>query len=261
VLQLARASGLLVGCAPDTFLGGGLQTCRKLIDDGWIGEPIAASASLQYRGPETFHPDPRFYYQPGGGPMFDMGPYYLTALVALLGPVRRVAGLTKTTFAERTITSQPLFGQRIPVDTPTHVAGLLEFAGGVAATVVTSFDVWATAQPPLEIHGTLASLRAPDPNTFGGPVLIRRGGTPDWLPVPLTHGYAENSRGLGLADLAYALRSGRPHRADGELAYHVLDVMHAFEESSRAGAYVAIARECRRPAPLPLDLPPGRLDP
>ena len=258
MLDLARQKGLRIGAAPDTFLGAGLQTCRKLIDDGWIGEPVAATAFMMGRGHERWHPDPAFFYKPGGGPMFDMGPYYLTALVALLGPVRRVTGATRRTFAERTITSQPKYGEKIPVEIATHIAGLMDFAAGAIGTVITSFDVWGSQLPRIEIYGTEGTLGAPDPNGFGGPVSIKRAG--DWEEMPLSHGYIENSRSIGVADLACALRSGREHRANGELAYHILDLMHTIHEASDQGRHLELASTCSRPAPLPLGLMPGRLD-
>lgn len=260
VLETARARGLLVGCAPDTFLGGGLQTCRKLIDDGWIGQPIAAAAAFLGHGPESWHADPDFFYQPGAGPMLDMGPYYLTALAALIGPVRRVTGSARVTFPERLITSEPRYGAIITVNTPTHIAGVLDFAGGAVGTIITSFDVWSHELPRLEIYGTQGSLSVPDPNMFGGPVRVRRADAESWSEAPLAYGYVENSRGLGLADLAYALRSGRPHRANGELAYHVLDVMQSVFDASQEGKHVAVTSTCSRPAPLPLGLVAGRLD-
>jgi len=252
MLDLADERGLLVGSAPDTFLGGGLQTCRKLIDDGWIGEPVGATAAMMGRGPEYWHPDPAFFYQRGAGPMLDMGPYYLTALVSLLGPVRRVTGSARITFPERTITSVPHYGETIEVQTPTHIAGVFDFASGVVGTIITSFDVWASTLPRIEIYGTRGSLGVPDPNTFGGPVRVRRGGAGEWSEAPLTHGYSESSRGIGAAEMAYALRLGRPHRASGALAYHVLDLMLAFEEASEQGSHIEIASLCERPAPLPL---------
>ena len=249
-LALAREEGLRVGSAPDTFLGGGLQTCRKLIDDGAIGEPVAAVAFMTGHGPEGWHPDPEFFYKPGAGPMFDMGPYYLTALVSLLGPIARVTGSTRISFPERTIGSEPKRGQKIIVETPTHIAGVLDFAGGAVATIITSFDVWAANLPRIEIYGSEGSLSVPDPNTFGGPVRIRLAGDKEWREVPLTHGYTENSRGLGVADMAAAIREGRPHRASGELAFHVLDVMSAFEEASTSGQHVAITSGVAWPAAL-----------
>jgi predicted dehydrogenase len=253
LVQVARERGLLLGCAPDTFLGGGLQTCRKLIDDGWIGEPIAAHAAMHSHGPESWHPDPLFYYQPGAGPMFDMGPYYLTALISLLGPVKSLVGLTRTTFAERLVTSPRAAYERITVNTPTHITGLLDFASGAAATIIMTFDVWRSVQPNLEIHGTLGSLRLPDPNTFGGAIWILRAGEREWSQVPLSYGNVENERGLGVADLAFALRQRRAHRASGELAYHVLDIMQSFDESCKQQTYVSITSTCEQPAPLALN--------
>jgi predicted dehydrogenase len=187
ILEAAAEKGVLVGCAPDTFLGGGLQTCRKLIDDGWIGEPIAATAFMMSHGPESWHPNPDFYYKSGGGPLFDMGPYYITALVSLLGPVRRVTGSARASFPERIATSQALFGHRISVDVPTHVAGVLDFEAGPIATLVMSFDVWSHNLPRIEIYGSEGTLSVPDPNIFGGPVKIRRAGADEWNEVPLTH--------------------------------------------------------------------------
>jgi predicted dehydrogenase len=259
ILDAARAAGLRAGCAPDTFLGGGLQTARKLIDDGWIGQPVAAVAFLLGRGLESWHPNPYFFFQPGAGPMFDMGPYYLTALIHLLGPIRRTAGATRAAFSERIVTSRPHYGQRIPVNTPTHVAGLLDFVSGPIASLITSFDVWSHNLPRIEIYGSEGSLSVPDPNIFSGPVRLRAAGAADWSDMPLTHS-DQVSRGIGVADLAHALRTGRPHRASGELAYHVLDVMQSFEESSDTGRHVTIASTCTRPAALPMGLAADRLD-
>ena len=254
ILDFAQSKGLRVGCAPDTFLGGGLQTCRKLIDDGWIGQPVAAVASMMNHGPERWHPDPGFYYQRGGGPMLDMGPYYLTALVSLLGPAQRVTGSAKMTFPERVITSEARYGERISVQTPTHFAGVIDFESGTVATIITSFDVWTSTLPRIEIYGTEGSLSVPDPNFFNGPVRVRRAGAEAWSDMPLTHGYIENSRGIGVAEMAYALRAGRPHRASGVQAYHVLDVMFAFEEASIQGRHIEIKSSSQRPLPLPSDV-------
>jgi predicted dehydrogenase len=260
MLKTAEAQGLRIGGAPDTFLGGGLQTCRKLIDDGWIGEPIAATAFMLGHGHESWHPSPAFYYQIGGGPMFDMGPYYLTALIHLMGPIHRVSGEASMTFPTRTITSEPLYGTEIEVETPTHIASTLQFASGAIGTIITSFDVWSHQLPRIEIYGTEGSLSVPDPNIFGGPVKVRRAGEDTWHEVPLTHGYAENSRGIGVADMAYALQSGRDHRANGTMAYHVLDTMHATLDSAREGRHIVLESTCERPAPLPLGLRHGQLD-
>jgi predicted dehydrogenase len=255
MLDLAALNGLRVGCAPDTFLGAGLQTCRKLLDDGAIGEPVAATAFMLGHGPEGWHPNPDFFYQYGAGPMFDMGPYYLTALIAMLGPVRRVTGSARISFPERTISSQPHHGEKIAVNTPTHISGVLDFASGPVATLVTSFDVWHAQVPRIEIYGSLGTLSLPDPNTFGGPVRLRLAGDEHWREVPLTHAHAENSRGIGVADMAYGLRDGRPHRASGDLAFHVLDLMHAFHDASHEGRHIDITSVCERPAALPVGWP------
>lgn len=261
MLAVEREKGLRVGCAPDTFLGAGLQTCRKILDEGWIGAPVSATAFLMHHGHEHWHPDPAFFFERGGGPLFDMGPYYLTAMCALLGPVRRVSGLTSTAFRERIVTSAPRKGERIEVTTPTHVAGMLEFQSSVVASMIMSFDVWGHHLPCLEIHGTEGSMMLPDPNTFGGPAWVKRGRDGGWREMPLTHAYEKNSRGLGVADMACALRSGRAHRANGELAYHVLDAMHAFGESASSGQQVVLESRCERPAPMPTGLAEGEVDP
>ena len=260
MLEIAAAKGLRVGAAPDTFLGGGIQTCRKLIDEGAIGRPVGAAAFMTCHGHESWHPDPEFYYKVGGGPMFDMGPYYLTAMISLLGPVVRVTGSARISFPERTITSKPKHGTKIKVDVPTHVAGVLDFKCGAVGTILTSFDVWHANLPRIEVYGSEGTLSVPDPNTFGGPVRIRKSGDGEWKEVPLTHGYQDNSRCLGPADMAHAIRGGRKHRANGEMAYHVLDLMHAFHEASRTGRHIRLKSTCERPAPLPTGLADGELD-
>ena len=260
LLETAKAKNLRVGGAPDTFLGAGLQTCRKLIDDGAIGEPIGATAFMLCHGHESWHPDPEFYYKVGGGPMFDMGPYYLTALIALIGGIRRVTGSTRITFPERTITSQPKNGAQIKVDVPTHVAGILDFNNGAIGTILTTFDVWASNLPRIEVYGSEGSIDVPDPNGFGGPVRLRKSGEKEWQDIPLTHNYADNSRGIGVADMAYAIQSGRPHRASGQLAYHVLEAMHGFHDASEQGKHYAMQSQAERPAALPTGLADGQLD-
>ena len=259
VLIAAKEKGVRVGCAPDTFLGGGLQTCRKLVDDGWIGQPVAATAFMMGHGMESWHPNPYFFYQPGAGPMFDMGPYYLTALINLLGPVERLSSITRISFKERVVTSKPRFGERIPVNTPTHVTGLMNFASGPVGTIITSFDVWKANVPFIEVYGSEGTLSVPDPNRFDGSVRVLRAGDKKWYDMPLTHS-DEVMRGIGVADLAYSIRSGRAHRANGELAYHVLDLMQAFGESSDRGCHIEIESSCERPAPLPTGLFPRQLD-
>jgi predicted dehydrogenase len=256
VLKLAEETGLRVGCAPDTFLGAGIQTARRLIDEGRIGRVVSCNAYMLCHGHESWHPDPEFYYAAGGGPMLDMGPYYLTALVNCAGPVRQVSGMTGSAFTERVIGSEKKKGQRIPVETPTHVAGNLRFESGAIGTIVTSFDVWKHRHPCIELHGTEGSLQVPDPNTFGGEVLIAEPDKrKDWEPVETAPAcYAGNSRGLGVADLALAVREGRDPKASGQLAAHVLEIMLAFERSSEQGTQVEITRSCARPDVLPATL-------
>jgi predicted dehydrogenase len=260
ILALANDKGLRVGCAPDTFMGAGIQTCRKLIDDGAIGRPVAATAFMVGHGPEGWHPDPEFYYKVGGGPLFDMGPYYLTALVNLLGPVRRVTGSAQISFSERVIGSQAKRGQVIKVETPTHLVGVLDFTNGVVGTLITSFDVWEHSLPRIEIYGSEGSLSVPDPNTFGGPVSIWQVGKREWVKVPLLPLRAANSRSLGLADMATAMLNGRAHRASGDLAYHILDIMHAVIEASNSGRHVHLASTVKRPEAMVVGLPPGILE-
>lgn len=252
VLAAAREKGLRVGCAPDTFLGGGIQTCRKLIDDGWIGTPLGATAFMMSAGPEKWHPNPGFFYRRGGGPMFDMGPYYLTALVSLLGPVRRITGSARITRRERMATSEAAYGQMLEVEVPTHLAAVLDFHSGPVATLVTSFDVQAAQLPRIEIYGTQGTLSVPDPNTFGGPVLFNRAGSGQWSELPILHQSVEPGRGTGVADMAVAIRQNRPHRVSGELAYHVLDLIHGVHDASRAGRHIEVESTCERPAPLGL---------
>lgn len=251
ILRLAAEYGLRVGCAPDTFLGASHQTARDLIDSGAIGEPVAAQAFMQCHGHESWHPAPEFYYKEGGGPLFDMGPYYLTVLVALLGPVRRVTGSARATFARRLITSEPNRGEVIEVDVPTHIVGVLDFEGGPIAQITTSFDVWHHRMPHIEIYGSEGSLGLPDPNGFGGPVLIRGPQDETWREAPVTRPYADNARGLGVRDIALALAAARPHRASGALALHVLDVMHGILEASDLGRHVAIESRVERPDSMP----------
>jgi predicted dehydrogenase len=265
ILEAAQKKGVLVGSAPDTFLGGGLQTCRKLIDDGWIGKPVAAMAFFASHGPEDWHPNPEFYYKSGAGPLFDLGPYCLTALVSLFGPARRVTSSARISFPERPILSQPLYGASIKVEVPTHVAGLVDFVSGPVASVIASFDIWDANQPLIEIYGAEGSLSMPGPNKYAGPVRIRRMGAEQWSEVPLTHN-ANVGRGIGVADMAYSLTSGRKHRASGELAYHILDLMHSLIEASDRGQHVMVesglcfAKPFERPAPIPLGLRPQELD-
>jgi predicted dehydrogenase len=250
LLKTAAERGVRVGGAPDTFLGAGLQTCRKIIDDGWIGAPVAANAVMMGHGPEHWHPSPEFFYKDGGGPMFDMGPYYITALVSLLGPVARVSGSARISTPTRTITNQYDYGKIINVEIPTHIAGVLDFADGPVGTLITSFDVYSHSLPCIEIYGTEGTLKVPDPNTFGGPVFVKRLREPEWAQIPLLKNYQENSRGLGITDMAEAIEEGRTHRASSELAFHVLDVMQGIHDASASGKYYKLKSKCKRPAAL-----------
>lgn len=251
---------LRVSCAPDTFLGAGLQTCRSVIDSGTIGVPVAATAFMACHGHERWHVNPWFYYEKGGGPVFDMGPYYITALVSLLGPVARVSGSSRASFKERPITEGPNAGRMIHVDVDTHIASVLDFANGAIATVIMSFDVWAHNLPRLEIYGSEGSLQVPDPNNSAGPVKVRRAGEKDWSDVPIKHVYVENSRGIGVADMAAGILGKRPHRANGNLALHVVDIMQAMHEVSSRGRHSTLKTSCERPAPMPESLALGELD-
>ncbi len=247
LVAAAKANGVFIGGAPDTFLGAGIQTCRKLIDAGIIGTPIGASAFMVCRGHETWHPDPEFYYKRGGGPMLDMGPYYLTALVNLLGEISSVSGIVKTTFPQRTITSEPKFGTIVDVDVPTHVTGLMNFKSGAVGTIFTTFDVYKAQMPRIEIYGSEGTLSVPDPNTFGGPIMLYRPEKKEFLEMPLMFNYPDNSRGLGVADMAKALETKRAFRANSDLTLHVLEVMTAFGKSSDAGRHVEIGSSVERP--------------
>lgn len=251
LLEVAAATGLKVGCAPDTVLGAGFMRCRHLLDEGSLGAAIGGAATFANHGPEAWHPDPEFYFKPGAGPLFDMGPYYLTALVLLLGPVRRVVGAHSTAFSIRTVGSEPKFGQKIEVETPTHFTALLEFENGAQVTLMKSFDVWAHQLPTINLFCENGSVSAPDPNTFGGPIKIWMAGDEEWKPVELDLPYAENSRGLGVADMVDGILNDRPFFASGELAFHVLDIMESVLKSGNAGTWINLGSTCARPSPLP----------
>ncbi|MEU6715086.1 Gfo/Idh/MocA family oxidoreductase [Nonomuraea sp. NPDC046802] len=251
VLLAADAAGVRVGCAPDTVLGTGTQTARKAIDDGLIGRPVAATATMMTPGHERWHPNPDFYYVPGGGPLLDMGPYYITSLVTLLGPVATVVGAASRPRAKRTIGSGPRQGEEIPVTVDTHVTGVLVHASGALSTLVMSFDGVATKSPHIEVHGESGSLVVPNPNHFDGDVLLSAAGDADWRPLPESAGYLGAGRGVGLADFA-ATPAGTEPRAGGALAFHVLDIMESLLASAHSGAGVPITSTCERPLPVPL---------
>ncbi|MFT3786341.1 MAG: Gfo/Idh/MocA family oxidoreductase [Tepidisphaeraceae bacterium] len=263
LVALAKAKNLRVGCAPDTFMGAGIQTARKLIDDGVIGKPVAFTAFMMGRGHEHWHPSPEFYYAPGGGPMFDMGPYYLTALLQLLGPMKRVTGFASIAIPERTITSAAKNGQKINVTTPDHVTGSIEFVNGAVGTIIQSFATRAAqydGRQPIQIFGTKGALKVPDPNGFDGPVqLCTFADKDEWKEVPHTFvtGYG---RSVGLADMAVAIRNNRPHRASLEQAFTVLDAMQGFLDASKTGKAVDIMPGYERTAPMKATLPFGQLD-
>ncbi len=250
MMSLAKSKGRLVGCAPDTFLGAALTTARGVIDSGQVGRVVAGSCVMLSGGPEAWHPDPEFFFAVGGGPLFDMGPYYLTALVYLLGPVARVTSIARATHATRTVGSGVKKGNVIEVQTPTHIAGLMEFASGAVVSLTTSFDVPASTLPPIQLHGTTGALHIPDPNYFGGEVRLQKAGEKEAAIVPLVKGATENARGLGLDDLCAASKEGRMPRASGELALHVLEVMHAMLTASESRKFVEIASKIERPLPL-----------
>ena len=267
LVEEAAARGLLIGSAPDTFLGGAGRLARKLIDDGAIGEVLSGAAFCISHGMEHMHPNPEFFFRRGGGPLLDMGPYYLSGLVNLLGPVARVVAMAKIGFAERVISSDsPHKGERIKVETPTHIAATLEFTSGSQVGLTMSWDTWKHGLPGIELYGSEGSLRVPDPNYFGGMVGISQRGQ-DWremdssdMPMgvpnfhspfwPATAPYKANYRGAGLAELARVALQGGEHRSSGLLSLHVLEIMHAILESAEAGTAKAIVFQFQRPAAI-----------
>ncbi|WP_166021045.1 Gfo/Idh/MocA family protein [Streptomyces chilikensis] len=261
VLTAAADAGVRVGCAPDTVLGTGIQTARACVERGEIGAPVAATAFMTTPGHERWHPDPEFYYRPGGGPLLDMGPYYLTALVLMLGPVRRVTGLASAPRRTRTIGDGPRAGTTFPVEVATHVSGVLEHGSGALSTLMMSFDVWDSTLPRIEVYGTDGTLSVPDPNSFTGDVRVRRAGDPAWHTAPVLGGYANGARGIGVVDMARALAAGTPHRASAELAYHVLDVMEALLAATETGDGRRVDSGFPLPDPVPAGTRPEDLFP
>lgn len=248
LVALAEEKGLYIGCAPDTFLGGGLQTCREMLDSGIIGKPVAATAFFGHHGPERFHPDPSFLYKEGAGPMLDIGPYFVTALVSMLGPAKSVCGMAASGFEERTITFDcPKKGEKFPVETPSHVAGMITFKNGVVATVTTSFDTWGHGIPFIEVYGTKGTLRMPNPDTFGGPIFYLKEGENEFKEAPVSYPYSENSRGVGVADMAKCILEGGAHKAQGKMALHVLEILKGVLESGKTQTYVELQTTCERP--------------
>lgn len=250
LVQLAEEKGLMLGGAPDTFLGAGIQTCRMLIDDGYIGDPVGAACFMICRGHENWHPDPEFYYKFGGGPMMDMGPYYITALINLLGGISSIMGVAKKTFPTRTITSQPHNGTIVDVDVNTHVTGILNFESGAVGTIITTFDVVYTGQARFEVYGSKGTLIVPDPNTFGGPIKLLRPEQGEFMEIPLTFAYKENSRALGLADMAKAMQTGRDFRTSYKQTYHVLEALTSFDKASECGGFYQMETKYTRGEPM-----------
>lgn len=278
LIDLAAEKGLYIGSAPDTFLGCRLQTCRELIDNGTIGEIVGASAFVVSHGHEWHHPNPDFFYQPGGGPLLDIGPYYMTALLSLLGPIKTCAGMARKTFATRVIESEPRHGETIVVEVDTHITGTFEFANGAIATIIASFDIWDSELPRLEIYGTKGTICLRDidplngPNLFGGDVLLRTRDNYrwkslprpqqllEWTVVPATRpfnevSHSQNSRGIGLVDMALAIRHQRPERASGRMALHQLEAMESLIRSAHDKQYYTLQTTFDRPEPLPVGFP------
>ncbi len=269
LLKLSKARGLKLGNAPDTFLGCRWQTVRRLIDDGAIGRPTGVMAHVGTHGTERHHPNPDFYYGKGGGPLLDLGPYYLTAMVFCMGPITRVAGMGNRAFNRRQIENGPRLGEWMNVEVDTHSLSLLEFSCGVIGSMTISFDVWDSEAPRFEIYGEEGVITIPDPNPvhganiFHGPIWLRTRettrwphqppprGRDEWEIIESNHGINRDSRGIGLMDLAIAVRDGRPVRASGELAYHVFEVMDAINRATLEGKYQKIKSTCLRPEPLP----------
>lgn len=282
IVALAESKGLLIGCAPDTFLGAGFQTSRKLIDEGWLGKLVCGVANMVCPGHEIWHPAPTFYYQKGGGPMMDMGPYYMTALVSILGPIKQISAFCCKGRDMRTITSKPLRGTekaKVAVEMPTTYQGIVEFESGICVNVIMSFDIWNSELPRMEIHGTEGSMYCSDPDNFMGPVYLTRGesivdqfadldtanfGVAGKNPfdyselskeMPLVQNDPrKKTRGLGVVDLAHAIRDGRKPRISHELILHVIEALCAFEKSSDAREIYKMTTTCERPAPIPVGL-------
>jgi predicted dehydrogenase len=264
LLARAASSGLRVGGAPDTFFGSAWQMARKLIDQGVIGEPVAAFANLHAFAaprPAAVRPDgyTSFYmtdfFEYGGSWAFDRGPYYLHALIHLLGPVKRVTGSANITWAER-----ERGGELRKVNAPSHIAGLLDFANGAVCQFLMTADVWQTDLPHIEIYGSEGSLRCIDPNNFMGTLNLRRANSKEWEPIESTFSYGQNSRGVGVADMAQAIKSKRMHRASGEMAAHVVDIINAIHEASAEGKHVELTTTCKQPKALPEGLENWKID-
>lgn len=251
VLDMAEQKGLQVACAPDTVLGNGIQGARHAIESGLIGEPLAAQAFLVGRGPEHWHNNPEFYYKVGGGPLWDMGPYYLNSLIQLIGEFDDVCGRTKISFSQREILSERFRGKMIDVETPTHLTGVIGMKSGVLATITFSFDVFGGHQlPKFEIYGTQGTLQVPDPNRFDGQILYKLRDTEEW--VEYENPFQNNEmRGLGVAEMIRAAQEGRPCRAHGKYAFHVAELITRFHESEISGRREKITSSVNQPLAMP----------
>lgn len=250
LVEMAQRKGVRLGCSPDVPLGSMIQTARKLVEEGAIGRVVGATANLIKQGVETWHPNPDFLYQPGGGPLLDMGPYYLTALLHIVGPFSSVSAMDTISFPTRRITSQPHFGEIIHVNVPTYVNALLQFTGGALATFTATFDVWNSKLPYLEIYGETGSILVSDPNRFGGPVMLANAAG-EYEQVPVSFPYSDNNRGLGIYDMAQAISDGTVPRADSAYALHILETMAAISTSAQEGIRVPLRTACGKPRPMP----------
>ena len=259
LLDEADRHGLRIGCAPDIFLGGAYQAARRLLAEGAIGEPLAVDAAMIVGGADAWHPNPEQFFRDGAGPLLDMGPYYLTAIVALLGPIRRVAAFARSRRAERTISTGPRAGERFAVTTPTHVAATMELAGGVTANLVASFEADDRYVCDFQLHGTEGVLSLPDPNAFGGRLRLRRG-QGKWQDVPYASRGAREARGIGLDDMVQAIAAGNGHRASGRLALHVVDAARSILRAAAAGRTERVETAVAQPAPLPVEPAAGPQD-
>lgn len=257
LLKTADAAGLRLGCAPDTFLGAGLQTALRIIQRGDIGTPLTAMTTFQTPGPESWHPNPAFLFQHGAGPLFDMGPYYLTTLIQAFGSIRKVAAVGSKSKDVRVIGSGPKAGEEFTVEVPTHVSAMAQFESGASSHSVFSFESPRARMGFVEITGTEATISLPDPNYFNGDIKLWRAGDEDWTTIPATG--PANGRGLGVLDMARSIRVGVPHRATGELAYHVLDAMVSINESMESGTFVEVASNTPVSQPIPEDWAPEAL--
>ena len=249
VTKLAEDKGLRIGCAPDTFLGTGIQTSKYLLENGAIGTPFAASAFWSAPGHERWHPNPQFYYLNGAGPLFDMGPYYLTALVFLLGPITSVIGNTTRSNRARKVHTGDLAGTPISVEVDTHISAILTHESGAQSTIMVSFEAWGSQLPTIEVYGTEGTLTAPDPNQFSEKTFIYTEKESEWKSVEPLAGYIDAGRGFGLAEMARAIEENREHRASGSLGEHVLEVMESILTSGHSDRRIAISTTV---APIPL---------